>query len=205
MKRKLLLMTALLCWAGTGLVAAQGPRGGGMQGGGQGRQGMPGMGGQQMGPPGGQNPGMGQQKRQQMHVHATQQQQTQYRNCTQSTEQVRSRIRQMSQLMKRQSFNTQQALQLHQQLQNELQTIQQQREQLMAGLDAEQKASVQNRVQQVNRTQMDLNTLSDALGFELDQADPSPDRLRDQVRKMDRTSKQLQQQERDMAADAGIQ
>ena len=142
---------------------------------------------------------------QQMRVHAMQQQQMQYRNCTQSMAQVRSRIRQMSQLMKGQSFSRQQALQLHQQLQNELQTMQQQREELMAGLDAEQKASVQNRVQQLTRTQMDLNTLSDALGFELDQVDTNPDRLRDQVRKMDRTSKQLQQQDRDMAADAGIQ
>ncbi len=200
---KSLFLAALLGMFSVPTLWAQGHGAGGMQGG-QRQQGMSGM---QRGQ--NQSPGMGaqlgQQNRQRMRVHATQQQQQQYRTCTQSMERVRSRIREMARLSKSQPLNREQAQQLHQQLRNELQTMQQQREQLMTGLDQEQKAAVQNRAQQMNQAQMDLDSFSEALGFELNQVDPNRDKVREQVRNLERSSKQLQQQQREVAEEAGIQ
>jgi hypothetical protein len=172
--------------------------------GGQGRQGMQGMQrGQNQSP--GMGGQMGQQDRQRMRIHATDHQQAQYRTCTQSMDRVRSRIREMARLTKGQAIDRQQVHNLRQQLRNELQTMQQEQERLTQAFDNEQKAAVQNRVQQITQQQNDLEVFSDALGFELDQAELDRDKLRDQIRKLDRTSKELQQQQRDMAQDAGIQ
>ncbi len=197
MKPRLYLLAALLCMAAVPLWA-QGRGSGGMQGG-QGRQGMPGMQGGQK-----QRGQMGQQDRQRMRIHATQDQRTKYRNCTQSMQRVRSRIREMGRLTKNQPINRQQLLELHEQLRSEIQMMQQQQEALRSGFDEEQKAAVQELTQQMNRSHMDLDSFSEALAFELNQVDTNPDRLREQVRKMDRTTKQLEQQQHEMGADAGL-
>jgi hypothetical protein len=172
--------------------------------GGQGRQGVPGM---QRGPKEstdmrGQ---MGQQDRQRMRVHATEKQQAQNRTCTQSMERVRTRVREIARATKGQPLNRQEMQRLHQQLRSELRTMQSEREELLSGLDDEQKAAVQNRVQEMNHLQMDLDSFSEALGFELDQLEPNPGRLREQARNLERTAKQLQQEQRDMSAEAGLQ
>lgn len=197
MKPRLHSLAALLCLAALPLLA-QGRGSGGMQGG-QGRQGMPGM-------QRGQNQGgqIGQQDRQRMRIHATQDQRTQYRNCKQSMQRVRSRIREMARLTKNQAINRQQLQQIHEQLRSELQSMQQQQETLRSGFDEEQKAAVQELTLQMNHSQMDLDSFSEALAFERNQVDANPDRVREQVRKMDRTSKQLEQQQREMGADAGL-
>lgn len=197
MKPRLHSLAALLCLAALPLLA-QGRGSGGMQGG-QGRQGMPGM-------QRGQNQGgqIGQQDRQRMRIHATQDQRTQYRNCKQSMQRVRSRIREMARLTKNQAINRQQLQQIHEQLRSELQSMQQQQETLRSGFDEEQKAAVQELTLQMNHSQMDLDSFSEALAFERNQVDANPDRVREQVRKMDRTSKKLEQQQREMGADAGL-
>ncbi len=182
------------------LVMAQGRRsGGGMQG--QGGQGSAGM-------QGGQNqpPGMGgQTDRQRMRSHVTQPQQSQYRTCTQSMDRVRSRIREMARLTKSQSIDAQQALQLNEQLRNSLEIMQKEQEELAAGLDDEQKATAQDRLLEMARNQEQLEAFSETLGFELEQASLDEEKVRDQVRKMDRTSKQLQQEQRELATDLELQ
>lgn len=202
MTRKLSFLLILLCVAVPGLAQRHGA--GGMQGGqGQG-QGMPGI---QRGR--NQSPGlvgqMGQQDRQRMRIHATEQQQLQYRTCTQSMDRVRSQIREMTRSSRDKSINRQQMQELHQQLRTELQMMQQERERLITGFDNEQKAAIQSRLQQMKRAQTDLDYFSDALGFELNQSELDRDQVWEQVRHMDRTAKELQQQQRDMAEDAGIQ
>jgi hypothetical protein len=202
MMRKLSFLLVLFCLATLPLFAQR--RGsGGMQGG-QGHQGMPGMQrGQNQSPTmGGQ---MGQQDRQRMRIHATSQQQTQYRTCTQSMDRVRSQIREMARASNGKTMNRQQMQQLHQQLRSELQSMQQTREQLMTGFDDEQKTAVQNRAQNMIHTQSDLDYFSDALGFELNQAELNTSKIREHVRKMEHTAQELQQEQRDMARDAGIQ
>jgi hypothetical protein len=201
MIRELFSLLILLCLAAVPVLAQR--RGaGGMQGGqGQAMTGMQrgqnqssGMSGQ-----------MGQQERQRMRIHATQPQQMQYRTCTQSMDRVRLQIRQMTRSTKGATIDRQQMQLLHQQLRNELQTMRHERERLVTGFDDEQKAAIQNRLQEMNHSQTDLDYLSDALGFELNQAELNSDKVREQVRNIDRSAKELQQQQRDMAGDAGIQ
>jgi hypothetical protein len=201
MRRAICLIMAMVGLGVAPLLSAQGRGSGGMQGGGRQGQGM--QRGQSQAP--GTAGQMGQQDRQRMRIHATQQQQQQYRTCTQSMDQVRSRVRAMARLTKGGKIDHGQMQQLRQQLRTELQTMQQEREQLTARFTNEQQAAVQNHVQEMNRSQTDLESYFEALGHELDQLSPNPDRVRDQVRNMDRASKELQQRQRDMAADAGIQ
>lgn len=202
MKRGICFVIALVGLGLGSLVSAQGRSPGGMQAGN--RQGMQGM---QRGQ--GQSPAMGgqigQQDRQRMRIHATQQQQDQYRTCTQSMDRLQSRVREMARLSKGEQFDRGQMQQLRNKLRTDLQTMQQERQELNAGLTAEQQAAVQNQVQEMNRSQKDLESNFEALGRELDLVNPSQDRVRDQVRNMDRAAKSLQQRQREMAAGAGIQ
>ncbi len=202
MKRAACFVIALVGLGVVPLLLAQGRGSGGMQGGG--RQSMQGMQrGQNQSP--GMSGQMGQQDRQRMRIHATQQQQQQYRTFTQSMDRVRSRVREIARSTQRGNFDRSQMQQLRQQFRTELQTMQQGQEQLTAGFTNEQQAAVQNHVQEMNRSQANLESYFDALGYELDQVNPNPDRMRAQVRNMDRASKELQQQQRDMAAEGGIQ
>jgi hypothetical protein len=201
MARKWVLFSAILLIFAVPPIMAQGHRqGGGGQG--QGRQGTGMQTGQRQ--QAGTMSQMRQQTRDRMRVHATQQQQNQFRTCTQSSKRVRDRIREMKRTTRGSSINAQQTQRLQQQVQTELQTMQQERERLAASLNDEQKIAAQNRLQEMARNQAQLEGFSEALGFELEQASLNGDKIRDQVRDMDRVSKKLQQQQRDLGAELAL-
>jgi chromosome segregation ATPase len=165
------------------------------------------MGGSQAGMQAGQrgNQGAGMQTRQRLRIHATDQQRAQYRTCTQSLDRLRTRIRDMNRIMNSAAFNKQQALQAREQLRNELRTMQQEHDRWVAGLDDEQKAAVSEQLQQMSRTRQPLEDWSEALGFELEQESVDSAAVRDQLRKLDKATRQLQQQQRDVASDLALE
>jgi hypothetical protein len=151
------------------------------------------------------NQGAGLQTRQRLRIHATDQQRAQYRTCAQSLDRVRSRIRDMNRIMKGSAFNKQQALQAREQLRQELRTLRQEHERWVAGLDDEQKAAVPEPLQQMSRTRQQLEDWSEALGFELEQESVDSTAVLDQLRKLDNATRQLQQQQRDVASDLALE
>lgn len=173
-------------------AVAQGRQGAGMQG--QRRGGT--MGQQGQAGPKDMGPQFGQQQRQRMQAHATQQQRDQYRQCTQSMERVRSQVREMRKAANGKAMDKQQVQQLQNRLRSEMQTMRQERERLSSSLNQDQTATVQNQLAEVERNQQRLEEFSESLGLELDQADMDRDRVRDQLRDMDKTSKGLQDQQR---------
>jgi hypothetical protein len=173
---------------------------------GQGRQGQGGVQGQgRQGSGAMQGQGMGGQAQQRMRLHANRQQRDQYRVCSQSMSRVRTRVRQMSQLAAGKTVYREQALQMRERLRNELQQMHQDQERLTSSLSEEQRTAQQTRLEQLSRTQKDLDAFSEALGFELDQASLDQDKIREQTKKMDRTTTELQKQQRALAADLGIE
>ncbi len=204
MFRKLIIPLGILVIFAGSLLYAQGRPGGGGQGPGQRGSGL---GGPQAGMRGGQraNQGAGLQTRQRLRIHATDQQRAQYRTCAQSLDRVRSRIRDMNRIMKGSAFNKQQALQAREQLRQELRTLRQEHERWVAGLDDEQKAAVPEPLQQMSRTRQQLEDWSEALGFELEQESVDSTAVLDQLRKLDNATRQLQQQQRDVASDLALE
>ncbi len=147
---------------------------------------------------------MNQQSRDRSRIHINLQQQGQYQTCTQSTERVRNTVREMARVTKGQSIDGQ-LRQVHEQLRNELQTMQQDRERLKASLGDEQRAQLQGHLQAITRSQEQLEASSVALGQTLNEANTDTARVRDQIQKMDRTSKELQRQQRELGADLETQ
>ncbi len=145
-----------------------------------------------------------QQTRDRMRIQTTQQQRNQFQTCTQSSKQVRDRIREMKKATRGQSVNQQQMLQLRDRLRQDLQTMTQQRGQLQSAFNEEQKAVAQPRLQEMARDQNQLEEFSEALGFELEQATLDTDRVRDRIRDMDKSSKQLQDRERDLGSELAL-
>ncbi len=144
-----------------------------------------------------------QQTRQQ--IQATSQQQLQYRSCVQSAEQLRTRLRQMKQLQKGDAISPEQAAQWREQVRTQLRQMQQEHERLMTGLSDEQQAGLQEPVKNANRAAQDLDTFSEALGFELEQAKLDTEKVRLQAQRMETSVAQLEKQYRAMGDELGIQ
>jgi chromosome segregation ATPase len=176
------------------LVFGQGRNFGGMQG--QGRQGQ------------GRLPGVGNQDRARLRVHATQQQQDRYRVCSRTMNRLRKRVRTMARIVSASNFSLQQAQQLHEQIAKDLRAMTEQQQSFAESLSDEQRTANQKRLQQVAEKHRDLEFLSDALGFELEQASTTEgktqERLQEQVGKMEQLSRSLEKQQQELAADLGL-
>jgi chromosome segregation ATPase len=144
-------------------------------------------------------PQQGQQQRQR--TRATQQQQQQYRVCTDAMNRVRSRIREMARLAAAQALDVEQMQLLEEQLRSELQAMAQEQAQLTADLSEEQKSAAQDQLGKIAKGQEDLESFSEALGFELEQANLDEAQVREQVKKLDAAAKQLQKQQQELGSE----
>lgn len=172
------------------IALAQGRGSGGMQG--QGRQGQgapPFAGGSQTGP---------------RLSRGTQQQQARYQVCEQSLRRFRKRVRTMAKLGSANTLNLEQLSDLQTQLLNDLQSIQQDQQSLTESLSEEQKSANQARLQEMTRSQQDLELFSEALGFELEQADIDSGKIKEKVQKLDEASRAFEKQQRGLAERLGV-
>jgi chromosome segregation ATPase len=202
---KLALTLTLFILFAAPLALAQMRGGGAGGGGGQGS----GMGGGQRGAGMGRPadfPDMGssqmQQRRQQMHT--TDQQDRQYRRCSQAMNRVRTRLRQISKLSSTQPLPVAQLIPLQDQLSADVQDMQQQLNELVASLNDEQKTADQEKIEDLMQSTKDLEAFADALGYELEQENVETAKVREELRTADGAAKQVQKQERELAESLGI-
>jgi chromosome segregation ATPase len=179
------------------------------QRGGKGRQGM--------GQPSGQGQsGMGQQgagqdmqsqmrDQQRARLHATTQQHQRFKNCTQSTNQVRSRVRTMARLGKGKQISSEEASQWREQLRNELQTMTRAQEEFINSLSEEQKSAVQDQTKEMAKEQNQLEQLSEELDMQLALETPDTEQVKQSAGKMEKTTAQLQSQQKKLALELGIE
>lgn len=196
MKRKILILGSAMLLI-VSISAAQ-RRGGnsGMGAGQQGQHGAPAQMGQrqQMGG------AMGTRDQQGLRIHASDQQRKQLRDCSQSADRIRKRTRDMS----RQSgaaLAPEQAKQWRAQLRNEVQAMNQQQEQLMAGLSEEQKAASRQTIQQMEQSRTQLRDLAEALDNELIAPELQQDRIREHARDTEHAAAQLKKHQNQLAAE----
>jgi hypothetical protein len=143
-------------------------------------------------------------QQQRLRIHATDQQRQQYADCTRATQRLRTRLRDMSRLSQGQSIGAGQATQWREQLRNEIQAMQQEQEQLRAGLSDEQKQASARQLQQAKQSADQLEAWSEALGFELEQQNVDAAKVSKQADKMEGAAKKLQKQQQEIASSAGI-
>ncbi len=196
MKKKILLVSAICLLFAASSFGQRHSGGGGMQ-----RNQSPGMGQR------GQGQGQGQQMqaRDQIRVHATGQQQMQSRTCTQSMQRVRTRLRTMSRISTSQPLSKEQANEWREQLRNEIQVMNREQQNLVNGLNPEQKNAVQKQTQQMQMTQQDFEKLSDALDMELALESPDPAKVRDQSRQMEKSLTKLRNQQQQISTELGLE
>lgn len=152
------------------------------------------MGGQrQMGPQSGQM--------QQQRVRATPQQQKQYTVCSEAMKRVRSRIRQMTRLAAVEGLDAQQMQAFREQLEAEWEAAQQEQAQLAESLSQEQKDAAQDQLQNMGKRAEELDSFTEALGFELDQATLDEDKVREQIKNLDAAAAELQQEQKKLGAE----
>jgi outer membrane murein-binding lipoprotein Lpp len=205
MKKYMILLSIVLLTA----VAAYPQRGGGGGGRGSGgsggwgqggQQGQYGQGGQQgqQGQQGGMQSGNGQTERERARINSRQRQQL--GECSKSADGLRKQARDMAKKSGGKNFNAGEARQQFSKLQEQVQTMNQEHEQLMQGMDAGQQEALQSRIRSMNRLQTQLKEQVRQMNSELEPADPDARRIREQARKMEKTMEELKKQYNTMAS-----
>jgi hypothetical protein len=139
-------------------------------------------------------------------LHVTTQQEQQVTNCIRSAERIRTRTRQMAKLANGKKFNATDAQRIREELRAEIQAMNEQQEQFMAGLSDDQKAAAQKPAEEAKRSSEDLKSMSDSLDLALEEEElQASEKLRQQIRNLDETAKQLLNHQREIAETLGIQ
>ncbi len=209
MNKRAVTFAAALLLAAAPVVVAQGH---GQGGGGQRQRPPSGQQGQRpdMSQRGGQQgQGQGQQQgtrdQQRQRIHATDQQRGQYENCTQSADRVRTQARKMADAAKGGGANNAEFRQQHQQLRQEIRTMQQENDRFMNGLSDEQRAGMQDRIRNMDQARDRVNNRMQQLDDELAKPEPDRKRIREHATEMDKAMKEWQKQYRNMGSDMSIQ
>ena len=198
MKLKVVTLTLIFALSPAFAFAqGRGPGGGGGQGAGQRgtqRQGQAG----QMGKAQGQ--GQMDRDRQHLRTHVADQQRDQFKTCTQDMDRLRTQSRDMLNATGT-AFTPDNARQVRDQFQQQFQTMQQEHETLMNGLDPDQKAAVQNRVRNMQQVQSRISTRLQAMNEELSSDSPNQQRLREHARYIERETSRWQKEYRNVGQD----
>ena len=196
---------------GSGGMGQSGSSGGGMQG----PSGQQGMGsGQGMGGSMGRSGGMltGEQRRAVMHT--TQAQNTQYAACAQAMDKVRSGISHMAGMKSAQGSDSRQSGQSadnqpstdgSDQLSSDLQDLEQDQNDFLDSLNKDQKAALEGQIKDVQKKLKQLDEISKELRADMEAKSVDQARIRSEVKKLDKLSKAIQNEQRQIAGALGIQ
>lgn len=147
-----------------------------------------------------QGSGIQQRDRVQARTSTNLQQRQQLRTCTSSTDRIRTQTREMSKQASRGSINAAQAQRWREQLQNQVQSMNQQHEQFMAGLSDQQKLQARDQIQALEQSRTRLQQSADALSSDLSSPDRDRDRIRDRARDTEQAALQLKQAQNAVSA-----
>lgn len=130
------------------------------------------------------------QRRQAMHT--TQQQDRKYASCAEAMNKVRGGIRHMSRPAPAgQTPDAQQADDGSGQFEDAVQNLEQDQNDFLDSLNDGQKTALESQIKDVQKKMRQLDTWSKELKAELDDKSPDPAKIREQVRKMDKLSKDI--------------
>lgn len=195
MKRWVLVCFTAACLMGSGLAQHRG--GGQQQGHGQpgGQQGMPGQ----------SQPGQDQQMHtpQQLRIHASTQQQQQFRTCTKATEKFRNRIRKMARISSGKQIEPAEAKEWREQVRAELQAMTEEQTQFEEGLSEEQRTAVQENTKEVQMSREQLEQLSEDLDMELALENPDAAKVKATAREMEMAVNRIRSQQQKIANELG--
>jgi chromosome segregation ATPase len=138
-------------------------------------------------------------------IQATVQQRDQVRSCDQSADQVRTRAGQIAKKAQGNGFNADAVRQERNRLQEQVATMQQEQERLMAGLNDTQRSALQQRTQNMSRLHERLRTQMRALDAELGKADADGKQVARQAREVESTAKELREQYRAVQSQMVVQ
>lgn len=145
-----------------------------------------------------------QQQRDQLHRQATTQQRDQYRTCDQTMTQSRTHMRTMAKVANGTGVDAGQMRQHQARVQEELRTMQQERERLYKGLNQEQQTAVQERNQKLEQMHQQIQNRLQEMDRELSQSNPNAKRVAEQARENERTMAMYQKEFRAMGEDLGV-
>lgn len=201
------LSLALLLSLIPGITFAQRPRGGGGGGAQQRQQAQRSTG---VGAPG-QMQGQGtqdrihQQQRDRLHTQLTTQQRDQYKDCSQTMDRLRTQTRDMARVSTGAGFNPDHARQQQIHIREQFRNLEQTRTQLGQSLSDEQRAGVQQRMQNMERLRDRIESRLGNMDKELSNSAPNARRFAEQARLTDREMNAYRNQFRQMGDELGIQ
>ncbi len=140
-----------------------------------------------------------------LRLHATSAQKQQYNVAKSTTTQSRNMAKEMRKNAQGNGFNSAKARQQHLQLQQQVQTMQQEHARLMQGMTGEQASAVRTRTEEMNRIQERLNTRLQSMQNELQNQNPDRKRVAEHARAMENDMVRWQEQHRNMASTLGLQ
>jgi hypothetical protein len=155
-----------------------------------------------------EQPGGGQQDthaEQRERIRATEQQRVQVENCTKSENQVRQRAREMAEAAKRGGVNNQDFIRLHEQLRQEMRTMQQERDRFMTSLSEEQGSVLQDRIRKMDQSRDRLNDQVRLLEAEMAKPNPDPKRISNYSHDLDKAMNEWQKRFRETTRDMGVE
>ena len=137
----------------------------------------------------------------QKRIHATTQQRDQIRTCDRLADGIRKQARKMQQNNKG-KFNADTARQQQGQIRDQIQTMKQEHERLVNGLDATQQQSWQEQIRNMNHLRQQLNLQMQQMDTEL-KANPDSKRVEERAREIERTMNSWRLQYGVLASQAG--
>ncbi len=128
--------------------------------------------------------GQGTMENKRVQIHSEQRQQI--KECGQMANEIRKQAQKMSKNSGN-KFNAEEARQQHNQIQSRLQTMEQEHERLMQGLDSGQQQALGQRIQNMNQLQQQMKTQLKQMDSELAPNEPNSERVSAQARVMEKT------------------
>ena len=144
------------------------------------------------------------QQRDRLHSQVTTQERDQFQSCDRAMSETRTQARTMARDSKGTAFDLENARRQHQQLQEQIRTMAQNHEQLMQGLNEEQRSAVQDRAQTMAQMHERIQNRLQEIHKELSGADISGKRVADQARATEREMNAYQKEFRRMGEDLGM-
>ena len=145
-----------------------------------------------------------QQQRAQLHQQMTTQQRDQYRTCDQAMTQSRTQMRTMAKVANGTVVDAGQMREHHARVQEDLRTMQQERDRLYNGLNQEQQSAVQERNQKLEQMHQRIQNRLQEMDQELSQSNPNAKRVAEQARENERAMNMYQKEFRAMGEDLGL-
>jgi hypothetical protein len=197
-KKRIVVIVVAISFAGVGSVQAQRSGAGRPGGSGQGQ-----MAGQQQ-QSSGQQQSMRSQQQMQVQSQATGQQRAAMKQTIAATQQMRSQLRPMMRLEKGQQIGADQAKRWREQIREQLQTMQQEQQALIAGLTEEQQSWADDDIQQVKEATASLDDLLDSLSLELEQAKIDEQAVKQTAKKADDKAKKVESEQKQILTELNL-